>query len=162
MTGIVQASYNLNHNAAFAGMVADGQAENIVSKLNSTVATIPYGKGVVRDGEFSVGTITTGTVATDFVGVAVRELNRSYNIGDDFGAVPNKDFSVMTMGAIWVYVRDEAVVPGNPVALIINAVNPGDFKTTAGALDAVTIPGAKFLTAANADGLAKVSFVVGG
>lgn len=162
MTGIVQSSYGLNHNAAFAGMVADGQTENIVSKLNTTNATIPYGKGVIRDGENGVGTITTATTAAEFVGVAVRELNRSYTMTDDFGAVQDKDFSVLTMGTIWVHVRDEAVSPGDPVALIINATNPGDFKTTAGASDAVTIPGAKFLTAAAADGLAKISFVVGG
>ena len=163
MTGIVKTSYDINHGAAFAGMVADDQLANIVTKSNITANVVPYGKGVIRDGatEQGIGTISTSTAATAFVGVAVRELNRAYALSDTFGAVPKKDFSVLTAGTIWVTVQ-EAVNPGDAVALIINATNPGDFKKTAGASDAVAIPGAKFLTAAAVGGLAKASFVIGG
>ena len=49
MTGIVQATYGLNHNPAFVGMVADDQLSNIVSKLNNDTVTIGYGKAVVVD-----------------------------------------------------------------------------------------------------------------
>ena len=111
--------------------------------------------------ETGIGTIATTTTAAMFVGVAVRELNRAYNTGDTFGAVPAKDFSVLTAGTIWVTVR-ETVVPGDAACLIINATNPGDFKKTAGANDAVAITGAKFLTGATTGNLAKLSLVVGG
>lgn len=48
---ITATSYGLNHDAAFTGMVADGQVANIVSKINDDTATVAYGKGVVRSGE---------------------------------------------------------------------------------------------------------------
>ena len=162
---ITSTGYGLNHGNAFAGMVADDQVSNVVTKTNITATTVPYGKGVVRDTttntETGIGTIATTTTAAMFVGVAVRELNRAYNTGDTFGAVPTKDFSVLTAGTIWVTVR-ETVVPGDAACLIINATNPGDFKKTAGANDAVAITGAKFLTGATTGNLAKLSLVVGG
>ena len=162
---ITSTGYGLNHGNAFAGMVADDQVSNIVTKTNTTATTVPYGKGVVRDTttntETGIGTIATTTTAAMFVGVAVRELNRAYNTGDTFGAVPAKDFSVLTAGTIWVTVR-ETVVPGDAACMIINATNPGDFKKTAGANDAVAITGAKFLTGATTGNLAKLSLVVGG
>ena len=162
---ITSTGYGLNHGNAFAGMVADDQVSNIVTKTNITATTVPYGKGVVRDTttntETGIGTIATTTTAAMFVGVAVRELNRAYNTGDTFGAVPAKDFSVLTAGTIWVTVR-ETVVPGDAACLIINATNHGDFKKTAGANDAVAITGAKFLTGATTGNLAKLSLVVGG
>lgn len=162
---ITSTGYGLNHGNAFAGMVADDQVSNVVTKTNITATTVPYGKGVVRDTttntETGIGTITTTTTAAMFVGVAVRELNRAYNTGDTFGAVPAKNFSVLTAGTIWVTVR-ETVVPGDAACLIINATNPGDFKKTAGANDAVAITGAKFLTGATTGNLAKLSLVVGG
>ena len=162
---ITSTGYGLNHGNAFAGMVADDQVSNVVTKTNITAVTVPYGKGVVRDTttntETGIGTIATTTTAAMFVGVAVRELNRAYNTGDTFGAVPAKDFSVLTAGTIWVTVR-ETVVPGDAACLIINATNPGDFKKTAGANDAVAITGAKFLTGATTGNLAKLSLVVGG
>lgn len=163
MTGIVQASYGLNHDAAFVGMVADDQLANIVSKLNTDAAIIPYGKGVVADGEGGAKLPATGAVAANFVGVSVRELNRSYTANDAFGAIVKKDFSVMTVGVIWVKVL-EAVVARDPAFLRIGATNPGDFCKTAGtgATESIAIPGAKFLTSAASGGLAKVSFVVGG
>jgi hypothetical protein len=162
---ITSTGYGLNHGNAFAGMVADDQVSNVVTKTNITATTVPYGKGVVRDTttntETGIGTIATTTTAAMFVGVAVRELNRAYNTGDTFGAVPAKDFSVLTAGTIWVTVR-ETVVPGDAACLIINATNPGDFKKTAGGNDAVAITGAKFLTGATTGNLAKLSLVVGG
>lgn len=163
MTGIVQASYDLNHGAAWAGMVADDQLANIISKLNTDTATIPYGKGVVADGVDGAKLPATGATAVNFVGVAVRELNRAYGAGDAFGAVVKKDFSVMTVGVIWVKVL-EAVVARDPAFLRIGSTGPGDFCKTAGsaATESIAIPGAKFLTSASAGGLAKVSFVVGG
>lgn len=163
MTGIVQASYNLNHDALFAGMVVDDQLANIIGKLNTDVATIPYGKGVVADGEGGAKLPATGAVAANFVGVVVRELNRAYAVGDTFGAVVKKDMSVGTVGVFAVKVL-EAVNARDPAFLRIGSTGPGDFCKSAGsaATESIAIPGAKFLTSASAGGLAKISFVVGG
>lgn len=163
MTGIVATSYDLNHNPAYVGMVADGELANIISKLNSTDVTIGYGKAVFRDGETAAILPTDASAAADFVGVAVRELNRSYMNGQTFGAVPHKDYSVLTVGAIWVTAA-EAVTIGAPAFVRVGATGQGDFAAAAGADDtlAVAIPNAKFVTAGAAGSLVKLSIVVGG
>lgn len=166
MTGIVQAAYGLNHNPAFVGQVADDQTANIVSKLNNDTVTIPYGKGVVADAsDLTQGAklATSGSVAADFIGVAVRELNRAYQTTDTFGAPVDKDFSVMTVGAIWVKAA-EAVTARAPAFLRVGATNQGDFGVAAGtgATLSVALPNAKFLTGGAAGDLVKISFVVGG
>ena len=160
---ITATSYGLNHDAAFVGMVADGQVANIVSKINDATATVTYGKGVVRNGEKGFLTATADSVAADFVGVLVRELNRSYADGETFGASVDRPASVLTAGVIWVTVA-EAVAAGDAAFLRVGATQTGDFAKSAGtdATLSVAITGAKFLTAAASGGLAKLSLVVGG
>ena len=160
---ITATSYGLNHDAAFTGMVADGQVANIVSKINDDTATVAYGKGVVRSGEKGFKAAVATSTANDFVGVLVRELNRSYADGATFGAPVDRPASVLTAGVIWVTVA-EAVAVGDAAFLRVGTTQTGDFAKTAGesATLSVAIPGAKFLTAATAGGLAKLSLVVGG
>lgn len=160
---ITATSYGLNHDAAFTGMVADGQVANIVSKINDDTATVAYGKGVVRNGEKGFLAATSKSVAADFVGVLVRELNRSYADGATFGAPVGRPASVLTAGVIWVTVATTVAV-GDAAYLRVGATQTGDFANAAGADDtrSVAIPGAKFLTAAASGGLAKLSLVVGG
>lgn len=160
---ITATSYGLNHDAAFTGMVADGQVANIVSKINDDTATVAYGKGVVRSGEKGFKAATAGSTEKDFVGVLVRELNRAYADGEAFGAPVDRPASVLTAGVIWVTVAEDVVV-GDAAFLRVGATQTGDFAKSAGedATPSVAITGAKFLTAAKAGGLAKLSMVVGG
>lgn len=160
---ITATSYGLNHDAAFTGMVADGQVANIVSKINDDTATVAYGKGVVRSGEKGFKAATTSSTADNFVGVLVRELNRSYADGATFGAPVDRPASVLTAGVIWVTVAT-AVSVGDAAYLRVGATQTGDFANVAGTdvTLSVAIPGAKFLTAAASGGLAKLSLVVGG
>lgn len=161
--GIVAASYSINHGKAFAGMIADGQLANIISKLNTGAAVIPYGKAVFRDGVAGAKAGTAASTAEDFVGFAVRELNRSYVDTAGFGALPAKDFSVLTTGPIWV-VAAEAVVAGKPVFVRVGATGTGNVAAAEGAAAtlAVAIPGAKFVSTAAAGELVQLSLVVGG
>lgn len=160
---ITATSYGLNHDAAFTGMVADGQVANIVSKINDDTATVAYGKGVVRNGEKGFKAATADSTGDNFVGVLVRELNRAYTDGATFGAPVDRPASVLTAGVIWVTVAEDVAV-GDAAFLRVGATQTGDFAKTAGesATLSVAIPGAKFLTAATAGGLAKLSLVVGG
>lgn len=160
---ITATSYGLNHDAAFTGMVADGQVANIVSKINDDTVTVAYGKGVVRSGEKGFKAATSGSTANDFVGVLVRELNRSYADGATFGAPVDRPASVLTAGVIWVTVAEDVAV-GDAAFLRVGATQTGNFAKAAGSVAtlSVAIPGAKFLTAATAGGLAKLSLVVGG
>jgi hypothetical protein len=161
------ASYSLNHGKAFRGMVADGELANIISKLNTDTVTIGYGKAVVRDGDnavkLPVGGSVGGSVAVNFVGVAVRELNRSYLDSATFGAVVAKDLSVLTAGVIWVTAL-EAVVSGDPAFFRVGSTGTGDFSKSEGEAEtlSVAIPNAKFVSSGAAGTLVKLSIVVGG
>ena len=69
----VQTTYATSHNAAYAGMLADEQLFNTVSKLNkSSSVTIPYGYGVVTDGDDGAKLPVAASTATLISSVASR------------------------------------------------------------------------------------------
>lgn len=159
----VQDSYSVYHDKAYAGMIADGQLKNSISKLNADTKTIAYGKGVVSSGDDgSVLPVPTST-AKNFNGVAIRELNRAYKDGEDFGSPEKMDMSVMTQGVIWVNPL-VTVVKDEDVFLRVGATDAGDFTNAAGSGGtlSVAIPNAKFLTGGDAGELVKISIGMGG
>jgi len=152
----VQTNYSLEHNEAYQGQVADLQLANTISKLNKSGANIPFGYGVVRDGDDAAMLAGAVFTADQIVGISVRELNHAYADAEVVGAKDKRDFTVMTLGSIWVTAVN-AVVPGDDVFIgqdgTIRNVNTGG---------AVQMPNAKFTTTATAGNLAKISIVVGG
>lgn len=152
----VQTSYSLNHNEAYQGQIADLQLANTISKLNKSGANIPYGYGVIRDGDDSAKISGAAFTAGEIVGIVVRELDRAYADGEVFGAKDGYSMTILTAGPIWV--------------TAINAVNDGDdvFMAQDGTIQnvntggAIQIPGARFTTTATAGALAKISLVIGG
>lgn len=159
----VQTTYSIDHNEAYAGMKADQQAYNTVSKVNKGAVNIPFGKAIVTDGE-NGGKIAVGaSVAADFNGVAMRELNRAIADGDSLGAVPDRDFSVLTHGVIWVTVLD-TVAKDAPVYMRVGATGIGDFSgiVGTGVTLGVLLPDVKFITGGDAGELVKISIGVGG
>jgi len=159
----VQGGYTINHRAALAGMVADGQLCNTVSKLNkSDTVYIPWGSGVVSDGENGAKLPTSSSTAAEFNGVVKYELNRAHADGTS-GAIPLYDMTVVTTGAIWVNALD-TVAKDDAVYLRVGATDAGSFSgiVGTGATAGVLIPGAKFLTGGEAGDLVKISLVVGG
>ena len=159
----VQTTYALEHGEAYKGMVADIQICNTISKLNKGATNIPFGQGVVTDGEDGAKLPTSGSVAKDFNGVAVYELNRAINDGDTLGAVPDFDYTVATVGPVWVEVLD-TVAKDDPVYLRVGATGLGDFSgiVGTGVTLGILLPNVKFLTGATAGNLAKISLVAGG
>ena len=163
----VQTTYSTSHNAADAGMLVDEQLFNTVSKLNkSTTVTIPYGYGVVTDGDDGAKLPVAGSVLKNFIGIAHRELNRAYTASQVFGAVPQYDFSVITDGKVWV-TASVAVAKDDPVYLIVGdgtGTNQGKFSNVAGtgATAAILITGAKWVSSAASGALAKISLGLGG
>ena len=152
----------LRSNAAMAGMVADGQLCNTVSKLNkSTTVSVPWGAGVVSDGENGAKLPVPVSTAAQFNGVVKYELNRAHADGTS-GAIPQYDMTVVTEGVIWVKVLD-TVAKDAPVYLRVGATDPGDFSgiVGTGATLGVLI-GAKFLTGGDAGDLVKISLGLGG
>lgn len=156
----------INHAAAYAGMPADAELYNHVSKLNTGSANILYGYGVVSDGDQGAVLPTNTSTAANFIGVVVRELNRAYAPNENFGAPVDRDMTVRTAGPIWVTAR-VAVAKDDPVYLVIGdgtGTNQGQFSNEAGTgpTAAVLIPNAKWVSSAGAGDLAKISLVIGG
>lgn len=158
----VQGGYTINHNAAMAGMVADGQLLNTVSKLNKSASVyIPWGSGVVTDGENGAKLPVPGSTAAQFNGVVKYELNRAHADGTS-GAIPQYDMTVVTEGVIWVYVLD-TVAKDAPVYLRVGATDPGKFSGIVGTGATLgVLAGAKFLTGGDAGDLVKISLGLGG
>lgn len=160
-------SYSTQHGAAYAGMPVDQEVRNTISKLNkSSTVTIPFGYGIVSDGDDGGKLPVAASTAANFVGVAMRELTRAYTTGQVFGAVPQRDFAVVTTGTIWVTAR-VAVTKDQPVYLVVGdgtGTNQGQFSNVVGAAAtlAVLIPNAKWVTSAAAGALAQISLNIGG
>lgn len=156
----------INHGAAYAGMVADGELSNAVSKVNKGTVNIAYGLGVASDGDDGAKLPTSASTAANFIGVVKRELNRAYAAGDVFGAVAERDMSVETVAPIWVVAR-VAVTKDDPVYWVVGdgtGTNQGQFSNVVGAAEtlAVLIPNAKWVSSAGAGALAKISLKIGG
>lgn len=161
----VQTNYGIDHGVAYAGMVADMQLVNAVSRLNNTAATIPYGKGVVTGSvEGAMALPTAVTTVAQVTGILQYELNRAQADGGVAGAVVNQDASVVTDGVVWAD-NLVAVVQDDPVYLRIGATDTGSWSNVvgAGATLGLLIPGAKWVsTQATVGGLARIKFTVGG
>ena len=160
----ITGGYTINHAALMAGMVVDGQLKNTISKLNkSTSVYIPFGSGVVSDGEDGAKLPVDASTAAQFKGVVLRELNRAYTDTDTSGAVPLRDYTVMTEGVVAVKVLD-TVAQDDAVYFRVGATGNGEFSGVVGTgvTLGVLIPNAKFLTGGEAGDLVKLSLKVGG
>jgi hypothetical protein len=153
---------SIDHGKAYAGMVADGQLLNAISKLNKGTTSIAFGKGVVSDGEDGAKLPVSASTAAQFNGVVKYELNRAHVDGDT-GAIAKYDMTVVTKGDIWVTVLD-TVAKDAQAYLRVGATNAGDFSgiVGTGATLGVLLPNVKFLTAGEAGDLVKISLGLGG
>ena len=163
----VQTNYTTEHAQALAGMVFSLEVYNTVSKLNKGVAVIPHGLGVVTDGDNGAKSPISSSLATQFNGVVMYEINRARKDGDAVGAAVGQDFTVVTQGEVWV-TADLQVSKDDPVFLIVSdgtGAKQGLFSNVIGAAAtlAVLIPGAKWTSSTTgATQLAKISLGIGG
>ena len=163
----VQTSYSIAHAVAIAGMAMTLESFNTISKLNKGANVIPYGLGVVTDGDNGAKLPVSGSLATQFNGIVMYELNRAQADGDVAGAVAGKDFTVITHGEVWV-TADLQVAKDDAVWFIVSngtGTKQGLFSNVIGATAtlAVLIPGAKWTTSTTgATQLAKISLGIGG
>lgn len=156
--------YSTTHNAAYAGMPVDQQVRNAISKLNNTVAVIPFGKGVVTgDVDEAMALPGAGSVLKEFTGVVQYEINRAQQDGDVAGAVINHDGTVITKGVVWV-VAAATVVKDDPAFLRVGATNLGDFSNAAGTgvTLSIALTDSKFLTPGGVGDLVQLSLGMGG
>lgn len=150
----------LKHDPAFAGQIGGMEVANKISKVNTSTVSIPYGLGVVRDGQDGFKLPTTTTVAADFLGVPERAYQDITLDGEEFGTRPKHYASVVTMGTIWVKVSED-VAAGDAACLCIKSGSEGTFCKTAKDSEAIAIP-AVFREGAAEGGLALIAFRIGG
>lgn len=138
----VQTTYG-NMGKAFAGLLADINPKEVVSKVAEGV--ISYGYPVVRGTAETQGKIPAGT-GGKFLGVCVYTLG-GYSSTDNISKVNDKEVAnVARSGYIWVTV-EQAVVAGDPV-YFVHTTTVGKFRKDANTNLADAISGATFETAA--------------
>lgn len=154
----VQGGYTLNHGIAYAGMLADLEVSNTVSRLNKTGAVINYGRFVTADGFDS---IKLPSASTDvIVGVTRRQLDQATPVNDVFAIQDEQEAGVVTLGSIWVEAT-EAFAVGDLVAVVTTA---GDDQGKASvAADATSALVGATVVNYNADkSLVQISLKIGG
>ena len=110
-----QTSYQLETNAAFAGMLVDLADTEKRSYRNDDAVQIPFGLAVVQ-GAKDDG-MKLPAAAADLPGKLLGVLHNTFarnNIGETTGLQVGDMGSILSKGPIWVTV-EEAVVPTDPV-----------------------------------------------
>ena len=95
---VVQTTYSVNHRPLHAGQIADDTLFNTVSGLPET--DIPYGYGVVRNGQKVKIPASVNEVKESFLGVAMYELNRASTLASDGKVEAGRDATIITEGHI--------------------------------------------------------------
>lgn len=157
----VQTSYAQSMTAAYAGMLADGSANDCIAMRNDEVsAEIAFGRAVMF-GSTTDGTSAKLPTAESSVIAGLVVHSHSYAQTTELGSTGVKVggiLNVLRKGRMWVTVED-AVIPGD--RLWVRGVAGGDPEFLGGLLpaddstDTVDCTGqGQFLTAASAGALA--------
>ena len=153
----VQNSYQINTNAAYAGLLTDISFVTRVDTFrNVDTVTIDFGLAVIRGAQDNTALLPSAPGQT-FLGITVRSLAREnippigsgvtgYVVGDEIGVL-------RTNGRIWVRVLDAVSADG---AVYFSNVAPtfGQFQATA--VDGDLVPNATYDSSAGAGELAVI------
>ena len=145
----IQTSYPSTIRAAIAGMRANMEPVDLISRSVETAAGIGFGK-VVQQGTLDnqCKSDLTGMTAQTFLGITMLDRGTRPETPDVFAQYESA--RIMRKGAIWVTVG-EAVTPASIPTVTLATGVIGDTAVGAGV---VAIPNARFETSAAADGLA--------
>lgn len=156
----VQTTYSTEHAPAYEGMKATTSGLFNTRSYFAEGGNILPGRAVVpgTDGEKQCTLPSAGSVSDDFLGLTLYELNRVHNSSNQ---AENQDrpLSIVNTGEIWVIAQDGCSV-NDSVFVVVNTAggNPlGSLRSTDDAANSVPLNNAKFITAAAAGGLAKIS-----
>lgn len=101
----VQTSYSENIAKAYAGMVANGETSNRISRTCETAAGIGFGQPAYRGSGDHGCTATVGTLAT-FLGWVIATAGQAILAGQDADEYQQYDnVPIITLGAIYVNVK---------------------------------------------------------
>lgn len=101
----LQTSYSNTIAKAYAGMVANGETSNRITRTCETAAGIAFGQPVYRGSGDHGCTATVGTLAT-FLGWTIAQAGQALLAGQDADEYQQYDnVAIMTSGAIYVNVK---------------------------------------------------------
>lgn len=161
-------TYEIDHAPLIAGMIAEGQVNNNVSKVNLSAQTVAFGRFVARMGDAGFMPLTNTSVLANIVGVVRYEVNRAFMPDAFVGAPIDRDATIITMGAVAVETITTAS-NGDPVYVIVGD-GTGDLQNVgkvanvigAGPTLGVLLPDAKFIRSGAAGSIVVISMKVGG
>jgi hypothetical protein len=153
----MQTQVNEYMEKALPGQLADiGQAD-IVTRINETEASVPFGVFVTKG--TAEGTAVLPEAATDITGPAgLGVVLRSHTQPQGEGYAAGDPLPVIKKGRVWVPVEDEVEAETEAFVRFVAGTGEqlGAFRSDADGTDAVALPGAKFITDAPAGELALV------
>jgi hypothetical protein len=139
MSITIQSTYLTDYVVGFAGMLANGETQNRISRTIEDAAGVAFGKAVFRgtDDHGVTGTPTAGA----FMGITIADVGIVPQIGGTVDVYPQySTTSLLLAGVIWVTVSvnvadgDQAyVTPGGAFTNVStsNILIPAKFDTTA-------------------------------
>lgn len=149
---------SLSMSPGFAGQLADGygSVRDIVTSL-AVAAAVSIGKLVVTDspnGDDAARLPASSADITNLAkGVAIHAQSQEVTnaVGPEWPI--NSAFPTLKKGRVYVAVED-AVTAGLPVFVRFQAGNVGGFRSDVDGVNAVALPGAKFVTSTTGAGIA--------
>jgi hypothetical protein len=127
---VLQSTYSDNLPIAYAGMIANGETSNRISRTVETSGGIGFGRPVYRGSGDHGCTSTVGTLAT-FLGWTVATSAQGYVAGQDADEYQQYDnATILTSGAIFVQVTGN-VADGAAITIGTGGGAADDIGTTA-------------------------------
>jgi len=145
----VQATYNETMDAARAGMRANMEPVDLISRTVETAAGVGFGK-VVQQGTADKGCKSdlSGMTAQTYVGITMRERGVRPETPNAFAQYESA--LIMRKGVIWV----EVAVAVTPADIVTVTLASGVIGKTAVGAGVVAIPNARWESSTSGAGLA--------
>lgn len=143
----IQTSYSERMRPAIAGMIANEEENNTISRTASAAAGVEFGVAVSRGANDSV-CVAYATGSTVFLGFSVRERSVRPDTPNKFGQY--ESVRIMTMGVIWVNAKG-AVTQGADVY-----INPTTGALGVSGSGLTQLPGCEWDSSTTGDGLARI------
>lgn len=145
----VQSTYNDTMDAARAGMRANMEPVDLISRTVETAAGVGFGK-VVQQGTADKGCKSdlTGMTAQTYVGITMRERGVRPETPNTFAQYESA--LIMRKGVIWV----EVAVAVTPADIVTVTLASGVIGKTAVGAGVVAIPNARWESSTSGAGLA--------
>lgn len=160
VTGGVQQSYELQHDALLEGQISDIRDNTISTFINETDAVIPFGNVVIWNSGGTVDNSAATISGTSQTVVGVNVLTYVDETAVDSNGRPGvKDtqvLNVMNEGAVAVYVHG-SVTPATPVRVLHTATGvkyAGQFSDAVISGRTAVLSNARYLTSVTGSGLA--------